>query len=84
MKSEQLQELSKIANIQSMQTFTLTYNRHEGRYGYRENNFPESYHNRECALEYAKDPDYTVKFEVERINLKLLMFSALVAGFLFN
>lgn len=58
-------------NAQTLGSFTMTYNRHEGLYGFRTQDFPASYSASASSLEYALDPDYSVKLvAAERINLK--------------
>jgi len=61
-----------------MKSFSLTYDRHKDKYGFRHSNFKESYNIGESPMEWAKDPDWSVKFVPQRINLKKWMFYAFV------
>lgn len=53
-----------------METFRCTFDRHKDLYGCRTQNFPSQYHPLESSLNYAQDPDWSVKFMYPRINLK--------------
>jgi len=48
-----LERLSKVTKFDNMETFRCTFDRHKDLYGYRTENFPESYHPNESALNYA-------------------------------
>ena len=78
-RTAQLETLAKVAKIETMKTFDLTYDRHAGKYGYREKDFPTEYSIHDSPMDYVRDPDYTVKFKVQRVNLKawVLFFLAL-------
>lgn len=57
-----------------MYNFRLTFDRHEGRYGYKTGNFPPTYSIYEGSLSYANDPDFTQKFTIVRLPVKLFVF----------
>lgn len=61
-------------NPKNMYNFTITENRHKGRYGYRTSNFPDSYHPLESALNYKNDPDWTVKLAPVKFKGKRFLF----------
>ena len=44
-----------------MNTFRLTYDRHKGKYGYKEKDFPKDYAITDTPLDYACDPDWSAK-----------------------
>lgn len=70
---------SAFVNAHTMTSFTHTYNRHQGLYEFRSQDFPASYSGVASPLEYARDPDYSVKLAtIERINLKKWMVIGLV------
>jgi hypothetical protein len=60
--------------MNDMKTFKMTYNRHYGRYGFRDKNFPKEYNIHETALNYSNDPDWSVKYKQNRFNFKKLIF----------
>ena len=68
-KADELKVLSKKVRVETMKTFTLTYDRHEGRYGFKNSNFPESYPYGTSIMEYNRDPDWTVKLKPQRLPL---------------
>ena len=61
-----------------MKSFPISYNRHKNKYGFKENNFPDTYQSDACVLDYARDPDWTVKFTYQRLNCKKWI---LITGF---
>lgn len=73
-----LEDLAKRTNFYSIRNDKLTYNRHQGLYGFRVRNFPESYTSQENHLDCLKDPDYINKVRKRRLNLKLI----LIGGFI--
>lgn len=62
-----------------MYNFTITENRHKGRYGFRTENFPDSYYVYESTLNYKNDPDWTVKMKPKRFRGKRLLFILICA-----
>ena len=44
-----------------MYTFPITYDRHKDQYRYRTTNFKPEYTVNEASLNYAYDPDWTIK-----------------------
>ena len=52
-----LEEVSKRTNFYSIRNFKLSYNRHKDAYGYRVQNFPDSYKDRQSIMDYRNDPD---------------------------
>lgn len=56
-QNEDLKQLEKKVTLESMKTFTVSYDRHKGKYSYREKDFPDSYKIGTSALEYSNDPD---------------------------
>ena len=44
-----------------MKTFTMTYDRHKGMYGYKTSNFASEIDRHTPVLDYARDPDWTAK-----------------------
>ena len=77
-----LDKLSKMTKFENMETFRCTFDRHKNLYGYRESNFPASYHPSESALNFAKDPDWSLKLEYPRLKLKRWIIAALVGFWL--
>ena len=63
-QNDALKVLESKASLESMKTFTLTYDRHKGKYSFREKDFPASYKLDASPLEYVNDPDWSVKFEI--------------------
>ena len=57
-----------------MYTFAITYDRHKDRYGYRTKDFPDKYSVHESTLNFAYDPDWLVKLDTKRVNLKKFLF----------
>jgi len=57
-----------------MYTFSITYDRHQGLYGYRTHSFPDKYDPDESSLNYANDPDWMQKLQIKRVNLKRFFF----------
>jgi len=58
-----LDQLDKQTSFSSMHDFTVTYDRHESLYGYRTHTFPSSYKVGESPLNYAMDPDWSIKMQ---------------------
>ena len=80
-----MQRLEKITTLNNIKSFGLTYNRHEGRYGARNSNFPSSYNlHYDHHTDFIKDPDWTVKIEPKRYNFKKLILGLLLLKFLMN
>ena len=67
MMSEDNQKVNDLSlqniSVENMPKFKISYNRHKDQYKYRETDFPQEYHSKMVALEYAKDPDWTVKIK---------------------
>ena len=57
-----------------MNSFQLTYDRHQGKYGKRTQNFPKEYSHYDASFDYANDPDWSVKIGTKRANLKMWIF----------
>ena len=79
-----LENLQKKANLASMKTFTLTYDRHKGMYGQRLRNFPEEYPHGTSVLEFIGDPDWTVKLALRRFPVRKYLLGALILYLLFK
>jgi hypothetical protein len=47
-------------------------------YGYKTSNFPESYSVKETGLNYSNDPDWSIKLETPRLNIKKMIFFLLL------
>jgi hypothetical protein len=62
-KADQLKVLSKKVKIENMKTFTVTYDRHHGKYGFKNSDFPDAYPFGTSTMEYARDPDWSVKLQ---------------------
>jgi hypothetical protein len=73
-----LEILGKQTKFETMETFNVTTDRHLNLYGYRTENFPQSYHPLESPLNYANDPDWSVKYEYTRIKLKRVFIAILI------
>lgn len=58
-----------------MYTFTVTKDRHQGRYGFKTSNFPSEYSPYESEMNYIKDPDFVTKVQISRVPVKLLLFT---------
>jgi hypothetical protein len=69
-RTTELETLAKVAKIETMKSFDLTFNRHAGKYGYREKDFPKEYSIHAAPIDFVRDPDYSVKFVLTRVNLK--------------
>lgn len=69
-----LEKLQKMTSFSTLQDFPITSDRHAGLYGYRTQNFKNSYNPYDSPLEYVLDPDWSVKMEPKRINLKKWLF----------
>jgi hypothetical protein len=65
---ESIEKLGKVVSISTMKTFTVSYDRHSGKYGFKESDFPEKYQFGTSVMEYSRDPDYTNKMECQRVN----------------
>ena len=80
-KTDQIKHLESLGNkvsLHTMKNFSVTYNRHKGKYDYRSTNFPDSIVWWQSPLDYSKDPDWTNKLVIQRINFKkLIVFSLL-------
>jgi hypothetical protein len=79
-----LETLAKVAKIDTMKTFDLTYNRHAGKYGFVEKDFPKEYSVYAGPLDFVRDPDYSVKFKLQRLNLKAWLFTVLAIYYFGN
>ena len=66
--------LQRKVRMSNMHTFTLTYDRHEGRYEYKLKDFPDSYPPVMPFYEFLKDPDWLYKMKYRRFNGKYLSF----------
>ena len=55
-----------------MKNFTITYNRHENKYGPRLRNFPSEYAGGSPYIDYWNDPDWTQKIQPRRMNFLFL------------
>lgn len=71
-----------MTNFNNMETFRTTFDRHNDLYGYKTKNFPPSYHPNEPSLNYAYDPDWSIKFHNTRLKLKRLIIAAILGYFL--
>lgn len=60
-KSTQIKRLEKITRINTMKTFSLTYDRHEGKYPTSVGPFPDKYTPNQSILDYRNDPDWSSK-----------------------
>lgn len=60
--------------MNNMHTFTITYDRHEGKYGFKLSDFPDSYTHLECWADHIKDPDWLYKMQPTRFRGKLTFF----------
>lgn len=67
---EKYTKLAQKTKFRNMNFFVITYDRHLNRYGFKTSDFPESYHPNMCSLTYMKDPDWTKKLELVKVNLK--------------
>lgn len=65
-----LESLAKKTAFNNLEYFDCTYDRHKDLYGFRYENFAKSYDPDETPLNYAQDPDWSVKYHNKRINLK--------------
>jgi hypothetical protein len=79
-----LKELEQRTSHQSMQTFTITYDRHKGKYGHRTSNFPEMYDHSASRLEIANDPDWVVKMGVSRFPMRKYVCAGIVLMLLYR
>ena len=52
---DRLKFLAKNTSMSDMKTFKMTYNRHLGRYGHRQSNFPKEYLPHESSMNYGRD-----------------------------
>jgi len=57
-----LEALAKKTSFNNLEYFDISYDRHKDLYGFKYENFPKSYHPEETPLNYAHDPDWSVKF----------------------
>jgi hypothetical protein len=73
-KAEMLNKLSDNVSIKNMYNFSVTYDRHKNKYDYKEGKFPPQYEVNDTALNYANDPDWSVKLKVMRFPLKKILF----------
>jgi hypothetical protein len=71
-----------MTKFDNMETFRCNLDRHKDLYGYRTQNFPPSYHPNESALNYAQDPDWSVKFTNTKLKIKRLILAALLGFWL--
>lgn len=78
--ADAMKKLGERASIKTMYTFNITTDRFAGKYGYRTGNFPKSYSVHDLPIDYAYDPDWTVKIRYERLNLKKII---LVVGLIY-
>ena len=81
-KPDKVKALEKKADIETMKTFELSYDRHANMYGYRQRNFPESYPWNTSEMEFRQDPDWSVKIQPLRYPFKRVFFLGLVALFI--
>ena len=79
-----LKELEQRTSLQSMRTFTVTYDRHKGKYGFKTDNFPEMYDHSASRLEMAYDPDWVVKISVNRFPMRKYIFAGIVLYLLYR
>ena len=77
-----LEKLIKTTSLSNLQNFTYSFDRHRDMYGYKTSNFPQSYHPKVSAINFAQDPDWSVKLLTPRFNFKrwilLLVFGYLI------
>lgn len=72
--SERVLNLQKKVRMSNMHNFNLTYDRHDGKYGFKTSNFKDHYIYSDPWVEYLKDPDWYYKFQPKRFSFKVLFF----------
>ena len=76
MKVRDLKKIERIGNEKNIKNFVISYDRHAGRYtspvGPR---FPESYPYETALYDMKNDPDWTVKYQDQRVRLLPILLS---------
>lgn len=63
-----------------MHTFTISYDRHKGRYSFKLKDFPETYNPNLPWYDFIRDPDWLDKFRYKRLNLKFWLSFLAING----